>query len=92
MLETWLDQVSSREGRSESDIVRQYGIQETDNLAPLAVFLCSDAASAISGRIFEVAGDRIVAVSPPARGQAITRGGSEWTFEEIEAGLPGLTG
>ena len=91
MLETWLDQVSTREGRNESDIVRQYGIQQTDNLAPLAVFLCSDAAATISGRVFEVAGDRIVAVSPPARGRAITRRGPKWTCEEIEAELPGLT-
>ena len=91
MLDAWLTQVSTEQGRSESDIAREYGIQTTDNLAPLAVYLCSDASREISGRAFEVAGDRIVEVSPPARGASITRTTESWTVEEIATNLPELS-
>jgi len=90
MLDAWLTQASSEQGKDESDIAREYGIQTTENLAPLVVYLCSDASRAISGQAFEIAGDRILAVSPPTRGAFVRRASEAWTFEEIEKGIPEL--
>lgn len=90
MLDAWLGQIATESGRTEEDVLRDHGIQGSENLAPLATFLCSEAGRGISGCVFEVAGDRIVRVSPPERGASIERSGEEWTFEEIAAQLPEL--
>jgi NAD(P)-dependent dehydrogenase (short-subunit alcohol dehydrogenase family) len=91
MLDSWLSQLAADSGRSEDDVMREYGIQGSANLAPLAVFLCSDTGRTISGQIFEIAGDRIVRVSPPTRGESISRDADAWSFDEIAQKLPGLT-
>lgn len=90
MLETWLKQASADQGKEEADIVREFGIQTTENLAPLAVYLCSDESRDVSGRAFEVAGDQIIEVSPPRRGAFVRRESESWTFDEIAKSLPEL--
>jgi NAD(P)-dependent dehydrogenase (short-subunit alcohol dehydrogenase family) len=90
MLDAWLRQRAHESDQAEADVIREYGIQSTDNLAPLAVFLCSKEGSRISGRTFEVAGDRIVRVEPPTRGASIERTSERWSFDEIAARLPEL--
>lgn len=91
MLDAWLDQITNENGRTEEDVAREYGIQTADNLAPLAVYLCSRTGGAISGGVFEVAGERIVRVAPPERRESIARAGERWSVEEIAARLPELT-
>ena len=61
--------------------------QRPDALAPLAVFLASDEARAISGRIFEVAGERILLVHPPSRGRIFERPGG-WSVDGVFASFP----
>ena len=90
MLDAWLMQASAEQGKDESDIAREYGIQTTENLAPLVVYLCSDASRDVSGRAFEVAGDQIIAVSPPTRGAFVRRESESWTFEEVAKGIAEL--
>ena len=61
--------------------------QRPDALAPLAVFLASEEAGAISGRIFEVAGDRILLVHPPSRGRSFERPGG-WSVDDVFESFP----
>jgi NAD(P)-dependent dehydrogenase (short-subunit alcohol dehydrogenase family) len=90
MVDSWLAQLSRESDRSEQEIMLEWGIQTADNLAPLAVFLCSDAGREISGHVFEVWGDRIVLVSRPSRGDSIPREGDAWTFDGLADRLPRL--
>jgi len=89
MLETWLEQLARDSQRKEADVVAEYGIQSPENLAPLAVFLCSDAAREISGRIFEVQGERIHEILPPQRGLCVERDGEGWDPDTLARALAG---
>jgi len=91
MVNAWISQLSKTSNRSKEEVMAEWGIQTAENLAPLAVFLCSEAGTAISGNVFEVWGDRILLVSRPCRGESIAREGDEWTFETLADRLPGLT-
>ncbi len=82
-----------------ADITKSFGItreqffadvgapQAPDALAGLAVFLVSEAGRGITGRIFEVAGDRILTVNPPTRGESFERAGG-WGVEDVFASFP----
>jgi len=89
MLDTWLERLARESQRSEADVVAEYGIQPPENLAPLAVFLCSDASAGISGRIFEVQGDRIHEILPPQRGLCVEREGAVWDPDALSRVLAG---
>jgi NAD(P)-dependent dehydrogenase (short-subunit alcohol dehydrogenase family) len=49
-----------------------------DNVAPFVVFLCSDAASHISGKTFGVQGDAVEIYRPHTSAAVITNGGKRW--------------
>ena len=82
-----------------ADITKSFGItkedfyadvgapQPPDALAGLAAFLASDEGGCINGRIFEVAGDRIVLVNPPTRGDGFERAGG-WKVDDVFADFP----
>jgi len=89
MLESWLEDLARESSRSEADVMAEYGIQAPENLAPLAVFLCSDAAREISGRIFEVQGDRIHEILPPQRAACLERDGERWDLDALARVLAG---
>ena len=58
-------------------------------VAPMAVWLASDAASDINGQVFYVSGGLIGLMSHPAAGRTITKPGDErWTVEELAAVFP----
>ena len=58
-------------------------------VAPVAVWLASDAASDINGQVFYVGGGLVGLMSHPAAGRTITKPGSErWTVEELAAVFP----
>ena len=84
--------ITATTGRSREAFYDEVGApQSPAALAPLAVFLASKEAGSLTGRILEVAGDRIVAIHPPGRGDSWTRPGG-WTTEAVFAELPGHLG
>jgi NAD(P)-dependent dehydrogenase (short-subunit alcohol dehydrogenase family) len=54
-----------------------------DNVAPFVAFLCSDASSAISGKVFGVQGDAVELYRPWTSEAAIENGGTRWTAGQL---------
>lgn len=90
MVDGWIAHLSQQTERAAEAIVAEYGIQSPENLAPLAIVLCSDAAHEVSGRVFEVWGDRIHVIGRPERSAGLKRGGDAWEVGDLAARLPGL--
>jgi NAD(P)-dependent dehydrogenase (short-subunit alcohol dehydrogenase family) len=61
-----------------------------DNVAPMVAFLCSDAASHISGKVFGVQGDTVEAYRPFTSVAVIENGGARWDPEELAGRVDGL--
>ena len=75
-------------GISVEALRRQIGAsQPADALAPLAIYLASEQARDINGRIFEVAGDCINLVNPASRGRSFVHVGG-WTTDDVFASFP----
>jgi NAD(P)-dependent dehydrogenase (short-subunit alcohol dehydrogenase family) len=62
--------------------------QEPENMAPLAVYLCTDAGRALTGHAFEVNANQICRFNPVTRSEPLTARGAAWTVEEIAERLP----
>jgi NAD(P)-dependent dehydrogenase (short-subunit alcohol dehydrogenase family) len=56
-----------------------------DNVAPFVAYLCSDAASHVSGKVFGVQGDAVELYRPWTSEAVIENGGSRWTAESVGA-------
>ena len=56
-------------------------------IAPLVVWLCSDAATNVNGRTFHVAGDAVSLLSEPQRERVIVRSGG-WDLDALDAAAP----
>jgi len=54
-----------------------------DNVAPFVAFLCSDASSHISGKVFGVQGDTVELYRPYTSEAVIENGGVRWTAEQV---------
>ena len=54
-----------------------------DNVAPFVTYLCSDASSHISGKVFGVQGDTVELYRPYVSEAAIENGGSRWSAEQV---------
>jgi NAD(P)-dependent dehydrogenase (short-subunit alcohol dehydrogenase family) len=54
-----------------------------DNVAPFVAFLCSDASSHISGKVFGVQGDTVELYRPFTSEAFIDNGGSRWSAEQV---------
>jgi NAD(P)-dependent dehydrogenase (short-subunit alcohol dehydrogenase family) len=54
-----------------------------DNVAPMVAFLCSDAASHISGKVFGVQGDAVELYRPFTSVAVIENGGVRWEPEQL---------
>jgi NAD(P)-dependent dehydrogenase (short-subunit alcohol dehydrogenase family) len=61
-----------------------------DNVAPLVAFLCSDASSHISGKVFGVQGDAIEVYHPWTSVAVMTNRGSRWSAADLGASLGAL--
>jgi NAD(P)-dependent dehydrogenase (short-subunit alcohol dehydrogenase family) len=74
--------------QSEQDKHRLEAFQRMtpEKIAPLAVFLCSDAASGITGQIFSVRNNEIYLFNQPRPVKTIHRAGG-WTPQQIAAEL-----
>lgn len=90
MVDAWIAQLVASGRGSEDEVAAEYGIQAPDNLAALAIALCSGALRGVSGRVFEVWGDRIHVVQPPTRGEGLERGGRDWSVSTLLEELPKL--
>jgi len=54
-----------------------------DNVAPMVAFLCSEASSSISGKVFGVQGDTVEIYRPFTSAVVIENGAQRWTAEGI---------
>ena len=85
---------AAREQRGETDAAQAAtGVDalDPDLVAPLVVYLCTDAAADVNGRDFLVGGDEISLMSLPARERTIQREGG-WTLDAIERVFPRTLG
>ncbi|MFF7736204.1 SDR family oxidoreductase [Streptomyces sp. NPDC007984] len=69
-------------------------IGEPEDVAPLVVYLLSDAASreGITGQVYTVAGAKIAVWAQPREARAVYASGGGWTVEGIAESLPGSVG
>lgn len=85
---------AAREQRGETDAAQaatSIDALDPDLVAPLVVYLCTDAAANVNGRDFLVGGDEISLMSLPARERTIQREGG-WTLDAIERVFPRTLG
>ena len=76
-------------GLSEQEVHGRMGVaQPPEAMAPMAVFLASPEGRGITGKIFEVSGDRISVVSPPKRTVSYTHPGG-WSVDDVFSSFPG---
>jgi hypothetical protein len=59
-----------------------------DHLAPFLIFLATEAASKISGSVFNVAGNSIGLYSDPEIARNLLKFGGPWTLEELMQQAP----
>lgn len=62
-----------------------------DYVAPMVVWLCTDAAEGISGNIFHCVGNRVSIINHPVPQRSIYKEGT-WTLEELMAVVPETIG
>lgn len=66
-----------------SDGADGFDFWHPDNVAPMVAYLCSDAASHISGKVFGVQGDAVELYRPFTSAAAIENGGRRWEPQQL---------
>ena len=84
------DQPSDPAGRP-GPVPRQF-IRPPEAIAPLVVWLASDGAAQVNGRIFHISGGILGLMSEPAVVRSITQREGPWTVEDIAAIFPTTLG
>jgi NAD(P)-dependent dehydrogenase (short-subunit alcohol dehydrogenase family) len=89
----WSRMISSIPTSNEVEKARVDKLKQMtpEKIAPLVVFLGSDAASGVSGQIFAVRNNEIFLMSQPRPVRALHRG-EGWSAEALAAQLPGAFG
>lgn len=64
---------------------------EPDQVAPMVVWLCTDAADGVSGNIFHCSGNRVSLMNHPVSHRSIYKDG-RWSVEELAAVVPETIG
>lgn len=67
--------------------LRANGVGSADDVAPLLVWLCSDAAAGVTGQALGIGGDRITVWSHPQVAAEVSREGG-WTPETVAEAFP----
>ena len=65
--------------------------REPEDVAPFAVYLCTDYASNINGYVFWVTGGAVALMNHPEAIKSITKRG-RWTLDELDALFPQTLG
>ena len=65
------------------DAEQGFDFWHPDNVAPFVAFLCIDASSHISGKVFGVQGDTVELYRPFTSEAFIQKGGAKWSAEEL---------
>lgn len=79
------------ENPATGDAISRISSMAPELIAPLVVYLCTDAASDVNGRDFLVGGNEISLMTIPQRERTIYREGG-WTLETLEQVFPGTLG
>ncbi|TSH93469.1 SDR family oxidoreductase [Verticiella sediminum] len=74
--------------QQEAYMAKRRATTRADQVAPLAVFLCSDGAKDISGQIFGARGNEVYLYSQPRPIRVLQRGDG-WTSQSLASTLPG---
>ncbi|MGI8695256.1 MAG: SDR family NAD(P)-dependent oxidoreductase [Mycobacteriales bacterium] len=77
-------------GDIPADESRGFDFWHPDNVAPMVAFLCSDASSHISGKVFGVQGDTVELYRPFTSVAAVENGGKRWDPERLAGRVDGL--
>lgn len=84
--------LTARNKEEEERLARLEKSMSAEKIAPLCVFLASDAAAGISGQIFKARGNEIFLMSQPRPIRSVHRDGG-WTLESLgEHMLPAMRG
>lgn len=89
----WSRMVSSIPTETEADKIRVAKLKQMtpEKIAPMVVFLASDAASGVSGQVFAVRNNEVFLMSQPRPVRGLHRG-EGWTPEALAEQLPGAFG
>jgi NAD(P)-dependent dehydrogenase (short-subunit alcohol dehydrogenase family) len=79
------------EDSSAQEAVGQIASMAPELIAPLVVYLCTDAAANVNGRDFLVGGNEVSLMSLPERERTIYREGG-WNLDALEQVFPGTLG
>ena len=78
--------MGSRAGRTQPQVFDPDAIAPR-KIAPMVVWLCTDAASNVNGRSFHVSGDTVSRLTEPQRERVIQRSGG-WDLDALDATAP----
>jgi NAD(P)-dependent dehydrogenase (short-subunit alcohol dehydrogenase family) len=89
----WSRMVSSIPTETEADKIRVAKLKQMtpEKIAPMVVFLASDAAKDVSGQVFAVRNNEVFLMSQPRPVRGLHRG-EGWTPESLAEQLPGAFG
>ena len=89
----WSRMVSSIPTETEADKIRVAKLKQMtpEKIAPMVVFLASDAARGVSGQVFAVRNNEVFLMSQPRPVRGLHRG-EGWTPEALAEQLPGAFG
>lgn len=77
-------------GDKLEDSAGEFDFWDPDNVAPMVAYLCSDASSHISGKVFGVQGDVVEVYQPYTSVAEISAGGHRWDPEVLATKVDGL--
>lgn len=75
-----------------TEAVRIFEASKPEHIAPLVVWLCTDAAAHVNGRTFAVEGPKVGLYSEPELIRQLYSPSGFWTLDELVGAMPGIAG